>query len=127
MQKVKSSYLTLYHNKKTSQYTYIICREGNLGDLKLKNGLFKHISGPRLGPKTNETFLRISALASKKGSNQKIKALYYTNYGLFRGFYQEVSGLFNIIGILKFTSNVMMQSQLLMVGDSKIVEFEAGF
>ena len=81
----------------------------------------------RFDQKTNEIFLRIPALASKKGSNQKIKALYYTNYGLFRGFYQEVSGLFNIIGILKFTSNVMMQSQLLMVGDSKIVEFEAGF
>ena len=40
---------------------------------------------------TNEILLRISALASKKRSNQKLKALYYTNYGLF-----------NIIGIKKF-------------------------
>ena len=30
--------------------------------------------------KTNEFLLRISALASKKRSNQKINALYYTNY-----------------------------------------------
>ena len=28
-----------------------VLREGNLADLKLKNGLFKHISGPRLGAK----------------------------------------------------------------------------
>ena len=29
----------------------IFIREGNLADPKLKNGLFKHISGPRLGAK----------------------------------------------------------------------------
>ena len=33
----------------------------------------------RLDKDTNEIFSKISALASKKGSNQKIKALYHTN------------------------------------------------
>jgi hypothetical protein len=34
-------------------------------------------------PKYERKILRISALASKERSNKKIKALYYTNYGLF--------------------------------------------
>ena len=42
-------------------------------------------------PKYEQNILRISALASKERSNQKIKALYYTNYELI-----------NMIGVIKF-------------------------
>ena len=43
------------------------------------------------GPKNNEMFSRISALDSKKRSNQKKKALHYNNYVFF-----------DIIGLIKF-------------------------
>ena len=45
------SEVTLVHRYAAQLPGRVFSRQGNLADLKLKSGLFKHISGPRLGTK----------------------------------------------------------------------------